>query len=520
MRVEIAVDPTRLLRWHLWLFERLAAARAEVIPCVRWTRSREAARPVAVELLLRLESLTGRMPPACALEPVSPDAPAIVALLRSGTAGPPDLVIDLAGAGAGTPNTACWSLRFDGAPGEIGLWQALLACRAPLVSIHLGDGSRLLPGAAPATEAPRVLAASATMVLARAADALAAAVGDRAAGREPHPRGRPSAAMPAPSLATASTVPTSAGTAFAAQVVAGMARSRLERLLGSAPRWAVALRDAPAGRTHPPATLDPARYRLLADDGRRYYADPFLFAHQDTLHLFVEEYPNATGRGLVSHTTLDRDGRPGTPRPVLERPYHLSYPQVFAHRGAIWMIPESAASGAVELYRADPFPDRWTLVARLVEDHLHDATLFAHEGRLWIAAASQSAGSSSWDALSLFHAEHLTGPWRPHVLNPVRLDAAASRPAGQLYRQAGALWRPAQDCSRMYGGALALARIDRLDPDHHSETVVATLDLADMTGAAAAGPHTLNWAGTGDRGVEAIDLMAPTGWQPRREPGR
>jgi hypothetical protein len=42
---------------------------------------------------------------------------------------------------------------------------------------------------------------------------------------------------------------------------------------------------------------------------------------------------------------------------VLERPYHLSYPYVFFVGDDAFMLPETAANGAIELYRAVSFPD-------------------------------------------------------------------------------------------------------------------------------------------------------------------
>jgi hypothetical protein len=68
------------------------------------------------------------------------------------------------------------------------------------------------------------------------------------------------------------------------------------------------------------------------------------------------------------------------------------------------------------------------------------------------------------------------------------------------------LVRPAQDCRRGYGRALALARIDRLDEEGYHQTVVASLPPDERWGAD--GVHTLNEAG----GLEAIDWLARPHW--------
>ena len=100
---------------------------------------------------------------------------------------------------------------------------------------------------------------------------------------------------------------------------------------------------------------------LGADDRRRYFADPFLFEEDGVAYVFCEEFPYATRKGVISVFALDEQGDPGPSRVVLERPYHLSYPVVFRHEGQIWMMPESSANRTLDIYRADPFPYRWTL---------------------------------------------------------------------------------------------------------------------------------------------------------------
>src|SRR3954465_13860176 len=130
------------------------------------------------------------------------------------------------------------------------------------------------------------------------------------------------------------------------------------------PQWAVALRFDPSSSL---LAKRAATFAPLATDGRRYYADPFPFQHEGQTYLFMEEFPYATGRGCISVTKIDATGCVTAPRPVLEEPYHLSYPFVFKHANDIWMIPESSEARAVHLYRAERFPDHWQREACLVD---------------------------------------------------------------------------------------------------------------------------------------------------------
>lgn len=173
---------------------------------------------------------------------------------------------------------------------------------------------------------------------------------------------------------------------------------------------------------------------------------------------------------------------------------------MFERDGEIWLIPESASAGGFDLYRASQFPDRWTHEARLVEGRLHDPTLFEYGGLLWLAAGSEAFQSSTWDALSLFYAPSLKGPWRAHAKNPVRIDARSARPAGAPWTSDGVLYRPAQDCSGGYGGKLAVQKVLDLTPETFRETTVGFISFA--PNSRLLGPHTLSRGG----GIEAIDI--------------
>ena len=122
------------------------------------------------------------------------------------------------------------------------------------------------------------------------------------------------------------------------------------------------------------------RFKPLLNPPRKYLADPFPFVHDGRTHLFFECYSHDERRGSIWVVPVDAAGRAlGTPRPVLERDYHLSYPFVFRHGRDVFMIPESAQNRSVDLYRASRFPDEWeleeTLFAglRAVDSTVHEA---------------------------------------------------------------------------------------------------------------------------------------------------
>ncbi|TIP76798.1 MAG: hypothetical protein E5X58_45090, partial [Mesorhizobium sp.] len=109
-----------------------------------------------------------------------------------------------------------------------------------------------------------------------------------------------------------------------------------------------------------------------------------------------------SGRGVISVAELGDDGSFGVPRVVLEETHHLSYPQVFAHAGEIFMIPESAAARELVLYRAAQFPDRWVRDTVLLTDKdFNDATLLESAGRFWLLGTERFGYGSASDTMAV-----------------------------------------------------------------------------------------------------------------------
>ncbi|MDD1518972.1 hypothetical protein DAA51_19260 [Bradyrhizobium sp. WBAH10] len=186
--------------------------------------------------------------------------------------------------------------------------------------------------------------------------------------------------------------------------------------------------------------------------------------------------------------------------PVLEEPCHLSYPFVIEDDGELWMIPESSTRGDVALYKCVRFPDKWERYATLLSGlELADVTITRHNGLYYLFGAWRDGTAGYSDSLAIYHADRLLGPWLPHASNPVLIDRASTRPAGNFVTLDNKLWRPVQDCTDGYGAALALAEVVELSPTAFKQIVRHAL----KPGPAWPGRklHTLNRCGR----LELID---------------
>ncbi len=493
MHIAAHLDRARVFRWHLALIKALEAAGHSVI-----VRFRDTSEPLPTSLTAILDF--DRVRTHAGIERyatrMSPDAFAQY-LVEQST--PVELSIDLS-VSSRVRRIDGRVLRafYDGEPKDYTLFHALLDQRAPHLTVLDTDSMRTWDIGLPALETPMRLGPSLDQVTSRLVEGLTAIVARIAAGER----------APIPHEAASSDLPGQSMLQSASGFASARARRKLvnvrDRITGDAPRWHVAWRKV-FSETPDAAVLDLSEFRILAEDGKRFYADPFVFVHNATCHVFIEELPDTTGIGVISHFVIGGDGEATRPRCVLEEPHHLSYPLVFARDGQIWMLPEQAAGGGLDLYRADPFPDRWVKEARLIDGRLHDATLFEHDGLLWIAAGSEAPQSSTWDALSLYWASSLTGPWTAHARNPVLVDARSSRPAGPLWRDGGRLLRPAQDCSGGYGSRLTIAAITELSPTAFAQEVLGHIQFG--ASHRLLGPHTICRGG----GYEVVDIYARPG---------
>lgn len=233
----------------------------------------------------------------------------------------------------------------------------------------------------------------------------------------------------------------------------------------------------------------------------RYFADPFGLVRGDALHVFVEAYDYRIKRaGIERHefglTDLHWRGR----ATVLDRPFHLSYPQVFEHEGETWMVPESHQAGEIALYRAcDESLNDWERECALLGGLPGaDATLVEHGGRWWMFYTLVGSNARDQRELHVAHSPALAGPWTPLAANPVRVNRDGARPAGRAFvGRDGVLTLPVQDSTTGYGGATRLLRFPVLTP----ERVVIEAGSERLTGDLASDTHTEGlhtWSACGD----------------------
>jgi hypothetical protein len=240
-----------------------------------------------------------------------------------------------------------------------------------------------------------------------------------------------------------------------------------------------------------PTSDQSADLKVIIPPSEWSYADPFLYEHCGRHYVFFETMSKHQPTNEIWVVKLDADGNAGRPERALRREYNVSYPLVFEWQRETYLMPETSQNRTIEVYRAIEFPRRWELAGTLFSDvSAVDATLFERDGKLWLFAAGIGGKDLTCSELSLFYSDSLFGPWIPHPKNPIVCDVRRARPAGRLFYESGELIRPGQDCSRCYGYAISLNRIDVLSETDYCETPVGAIQPDWAPGLSAT--HTLN----------------------------
>ena len=450
---------------------------------IAWTATAEP-RPTGLDALFELERVVlhkGKHSGANRLH--------IVPQSTQGRTGTADVIVDFTSGARDPNNSAKLYLRplFNGVSGENAALAAILAGDLPVIEIVNEVDGAVLDRGHPSGEIAAGLSGALETVMARTLTLVAAILSGR-------PRIVPQLAR---STANGAVRPPAA---YVARGLAVSIAKEIYRLCCYAPHWHVGWRFNDGAGVLQTGDLSGPRWNVLGDPGNHFYADPFPVTWQGRTFVFFEDLDHRVGKGIISAIEFNDTGPTGKVMPVLEEPWHLSYPFLIEDGGELWMIPESSTHGDVALYKCVRFPDQWERHATLLSGlELADVTITQHNGLHYLFGAWRDGAGGYSDSLAIFYAEHLLGSWLPHASNPVLIDRASTRPAGNFVTLNGKLWRPVQNCTDGYGAALALAEVIELSPTVFRQIVRHSLKPGPLWPGRKL--HTLNRCGR----LEVID---------------
>lgn len=225
-------------------------------------------------------------------------------------------------------------------------------------------------------------------------------------------------------------------------------------------------------------------------------ADPFVFIYNNIYYVIFEEFNIFIRKGYICLGTFDRVKEKLVDIKKIYTPrHHCSFPQVVVHpdTSEVLLLLEEHELHQVNLYELDPTTGNVKLRKTLLREQAVDPVLFFKDGT-WYLFVSVCGGVNNFNNnLQLFTSNCLLSEeFHPHPCSPLSTENCfGARMAGPIIAQGCELYRPGQDCRSVYGGAVVLHKITKIDPVYYYEEVAEVLTPPRH----AEGRHTLCKAG-------------------------
>lgn len=206
-----------------------------------------------------------------------------------------------------------------------------------------------------------------------------------------------------------------------------------------------------------------------------FYADPFITDYFGPPIVFFERFSEKDYHGNISYVYLeDVLSKRYEIHTALDLPTHLSYPYLLEYDGELYMIPENNESHTISLYKSIGSPDKWEYVTTLIDNFNGiDTVIFEYHNHWWMFSTVKKGRSSSENSeLHIWHSNTPLSGWKPHKLNPIQYDNPVARGGGKPFIVDDILYRPVQDCSRVYGGELLIKEVSKLTENEFSEKTI------------------------------------------------
>ena len=128
------------------------------------------------------------------------------------------------------------------------------------------------------------------------------------------------------------------------------------------------------------------KYRWLRPTFRCWYADPMVRHIRGKYYVFTEQFDLDEGKGKIAVSEI-RNGKIGTPKTVLDEPFHLSFPNVFAFGQDYYMVPECSASHAIRIYKMGGSVEHWEEILSIPVDNCVDTAVLQQENGIYLISS-------------------------------------------------------------------------------------------------------------------------------------
>lgn len=219
----------------------------------------------------------------------------------------------------------------------------------------------------------------------------------------------------------------------------------------------------------------------------RFFADPFIYSvSEKEIVILAEELIFKENKGRIVRLVVGRkDYRLIKRSVVLEKDSHLSYPALLELNGDVFIYPENGASGELTLYKYNGDTCAAQPVNVIYNGALADATIMPCDNGFLMFATETS--HHDIDLRLYYCGNPLIEKFEKGDV--IYMDKNGARSAGGILNINGQLYRPAQDCTTNYGGALT---IQELKLDGIKISLNNCISIQPKSNKYSLGIHTLN----------------------------
>ena len=204
-----------------------------------------------------------------------------------------------------------------------------------------------------------------------------------------------------------------------------------------------------------------------------FWADPFIIEKNGNLFIFFEVFNYFRNKGHISVGIYNESKQTIEKiKPILKKPYHLSYPNIIIYREKYYMIPESYQNKKISLYEFKDFPYEIKLKEHLFNDVVNvDTTVFVDENKVFLFTNPRFDYNTDFEEnLDVYYSNDIVGPYKKiKEVSIDKYDKSNLRMAGNILRRKGNYYRVSQNCERIYGEHMNLNHILNLSPDKYVE---------------------------------------------------
>lgn len=189
----------------------------------------------------------------------------------------------------------------------------------------------------------------------------------------------------------------------------------------------------------------------------RWFADPFILDVTETeIILLCEEYYYPIKRGRIAKLIIDRKSYElKESQVVLELETHLSFPAILRKGNDVYIYPENSKKSKLTFYQYDVRHNQCIKCEDWIEEPLTDAIVTEIFGEKMIF--STKLPNQNKNILDVYHWEK--EKWVE--LASIKFSDNMARNAGDFFIVNDEVYRPAQDCNKVYGGAVILQKVTK-----------------------------------------------------------